>query len=168
MPRIIAAIQAPLPLRSIQVSQIYTHPPFVEVCVASGARVVIMASLFDVNNVYIKYLEEFLSFCNRVCKSFLHFLTESGNSPPTEISHLLRRAAEYMNGCASSRIDLLIIEQRLVKKCHDLGQMPHGAHAANGKSCDGTYACGIGFAQWLASQKRRQIEIDPPRTSRQK
>ena len=73
-----------------------------------------------------------------------------------------------MNGCASGRIDLLIIEQALVKKCHDFGQIPHGAHAANGKSCDGTDARSIGFAQWLTSQKRRLIEIDPPRTGRHK
>jgi len=73
MPRIIAAIQAPLPLRSIQVSQIYTHPPFVEVCVASGARVVIMASLFDVNNVYIKYWESFYRFAIEYVNLFYIF-----------------------------------------------------------------------------------------------
>ena len=127
-----------------------------------------MVSFFDVNNVYIGYLGEVQLFCKRLCKSFLHFLTKGGNSPLTEISHLLWRAAEDMNGCASGRIDLLIIEQALVKKYHDFGQMPHGAHAANGKSCDGTDARSIGFAQWLASQKRRLIEIDPPRTGRHK
>ena len=84
---------------------------------ASGARVVIMASLFDVNNVYIKYLEEFLSFCNRVCKSFLHFLAKGGNPPLTQSGHLLGGAAKYMDGRARGRIDYLIGEQRFIKKC---------------------------------------------------
>jgi len=116
-PRIMAAIQAPLPLRSIQFSQAENHPSFDEGCVASGARVVIVVSFVDVNNVYICDVGEVLLFCKRVCKSFLHFLAKGGNPPLTQSGHFLGRAAKHMDGRARGRIDYLIGEQRFIKKC---------------------------------------------------
>ena len=91
-------------------------------------------------------------FAKRVCKSFLHLPTEGRNPPLTQICHLLGRAAKYMNRRASGRVYLLIIEQRLIEKCTYLGQMPHRAHPANGKTSYGAYAGSICFAQWLIGQ----------------
>ena len=72
--RIIVAIQAPFPPWSIQFPQAETHPSFDEVCVVSGARVVIVVSFMDVNNVYICDVGETYCFLREYVILYIYWL----------------------------------------------------------------------------------------------
>ena len=73
-PRMIAAIQASFPVWSIQFSQAETHPFFDEGCVDSGARVVIVVSFVDVNNVYICDVGEAYCFVGEDVIFYIYWL----------------------------------------------------------------------------------------------